>query len=320
MGKSNLDLVHECDRFPYHQDDPAAYTIHLEKYHSFRVKGCDSTLGYMVNEVVDRFDWPTESWVIDSPNRTVTLITGSTPAERSQAVAQTLDRAVKQDRFEVLRGWRNEMYPVYGPGGEFLLELERCASPLFGIVSYGIHATAYFRDDEGLKLWIPRRSKTKQTYPGMLDNSVAGGMSTGEKPFECLVREAMEEASLPEDVVRNNTTAVGCASYTYVRDNRAGGETDLVQPEVEYVYDIKLPTNVIPKPNDSEVEEFLLLTVEETQKALANGEFKPNCAVVLIDFFLRHGILTPENEKDFLEIITRIHRRLDFPTASHVTN
>jgi isopentenyldiphosphate isomerase len=90
-----------------------------------------------------------------------------------------------------------------------------------------------------------------------------------------------------------------------------------VQPEVEYVYDIKLPADVVPKPNDTEVEEFCLLTVEETKKALANGEFKPNCAVVLIDFFLRHGILTPENEKDFLQIITRIHRRLEFPTVSY---
>ncbi|KAL2853604.1 NUDIX hydrolase domain-like protein [Aspergillus pseudodeflectus] len=318
MAKSNLDLVQECDRFPYYQDDPAAYTTHMKNYHSFRVKGYDLVLGYILNEVVDRFDWPKEFWTINPAERTVTLL-GSTPAERNQAVAQTLATAVKQDRFEVLRGWRNELYPVFGPGGEFLLEMERCASPLFGIVSYGIHATAYVEDENGLRLWVPRRSKTKQTYPSMLDNTVAGGMSTGERPYECLVREAMEEASLPEDVVRANARAAGCVSYTYVRDNRAGGETDLVQPEVEYVYDIKLSADVIPKPNDSEVEEFCLLTVEETKEALARGEFKPNCAVVLIDFFIRHGLLTPENEKDFLEILTKIHRRLEFPTASHVT-
>ncbi|KAL4753696.1 hypothetical protein BDW72DRAFT_21827 [Aspergillus terricola var. indicus] len=317
MTRTNLELVEECDRFPYYQDDPAAYTTHMKKYHSFKVKGCESVLGYMLNEVVDRFDWPTESWSIDATNRTVTLTAGPTPAERNLALAQVLERAVSQDLFAVLRGWRNELYPVYGPDGEFLLEMERCASPLFGIVAYGIHATAYVEDEQGLKLWVPRRSNTKQTYPSMLDNTVAGGMSTGEKPFECLVREAMEEASLPEDVVRANATATGCVSYTYTRDSRAGGETDLVQPEVEYVYDIKLPADVVPKPNDTEVEEFCLLTVEETKKALANGEFKPNCAVVLIDFFLRHGILTPENEKDFLQIITKIHRRLEFPTVSY---
>ncbi|KAL4979546.1 NUDIX hydrolase domain-like protein [Aspergillus desertorum] len=317
MTKTYLELVGECDRFPYYQDDPAAYTSHMKKYYTFKIKGCESVLGYILNEVVDRFDWPVESWSIDATARTVMLTAGPTPAERNLALAHLLERAVREDLFEVLRGWRNEMYPVYGPDGEFLLEMERCASPLFGIVSYGIHATAYVEDEEGLKLWIPRRSKTKQTYPSMLDNTVAGGMSTGEKPFECLVREAMEEASLPEDVVRANATAAGCVSYTYMRDSRAGGETDLVQPEVEYVYDIRLPADVVPKPNDTEVEEFCLLTVEETKKALANREFKPNCAVVLIDFFVRHGILTPENERDFLQIITRIHRRLEFPTMSY---
>ncbi|KAL4968700.1 thiamine pyrophosphokinase-related protein [Aspergillus stella-maris] len=318
MGNSNLDLVHQCDRFPYYQDDPAAYTAHMKKYHIFKVAGIDCALGYILNEVVDKFEWAAESWAIDPTNRTVTLIAGPTATERSGAIAQTITAAAKNDSFAVLRGWRNELYPVYGPNGEFLLEMERCASPLFGVVSYGIHATAYVEDEYGLKLWIPRRSKTKQTYPGMLDNTVAGGMSTSERPFECLVREAMEEASLPEDVVRENAAAVGCVSYAYVRDDRAGGETDLVQPEVEYVFDIKLPADVVPKPNDTEVEEFCLLTVQETKKALANREFKPNCAVVLIDFFLRHGIITPENEKDFLQIITRLHRRLDFPTASYV--
>ncbi|BCS19122.1 thiamine pyrophosphokinase-related protein [Aspergillus puulaauensis] len=318
MVKSNLDLIDECDSFPYHQDDPAAYVTHMKKYHSFKVKGYSAVLGHILNEVVDRFDWPAESWVIDPTERTVTLIAGSTPEERNKVLDQTLELAVKQDRFEVLRGWRNEKYPIYGPNGEYLLELERSATPLFGIVSYGIHSTAYVEDDGGLKIWVPRRSKTKQTYPGMLDNTVAGGMTTGERPFECLVREAMEEASLPEDVVRANASAAGCVSYAYLRDSRAGGETDLVQAEVEYVYDIKLPADVVPKPNDTEVEEFCLLTVEDTKKALANREFKPNCAVVLIDFFVRHGILTAENEKDFLQIITRIHRRLEYPTASHV--
>ncbi|PYH42827.1 thiamine pyrophosphokinase-related protein [Aspergillus saccharolyticus JOP 1030-1] len=323
MGKSNLDLVKECDRFPYHQDDPAFYASHLQNYHALKVTGCDAVLGYILNSVVHKFPWPQGHWAIDAANRTVTLVTGpdATPAQRSAQVAQTLAEAVRQDTFQLLRGWRNEMYPVYGPGGEFLFEMERSATPLFGVVSYGVHATCYVDDGHstggGLRLWIPRRSRTKQTYPGMLDNSVAGGMSSHEKPFECLVREASEEASLPEEVTRANARAAGCVTYFYVRGANAGGETDLLQPEVEYIYDVKLGADVVLKPCDTEVEEFHLLSVEETQQALANGEFKPNCAVVLIDFFIRHGILTAENEPDFLEIQARIHRRLEFPTASH---
>ncbi|PKY03707.1 thiamine pyrophosphokinase-related protein [Aspergillus campestris IBT 28561] len=319
MAKSNLDLVKECDRFPYYADDPAFYTAHMRNYHAFRVNGCDANLGYILNSVIKKLELPANSWAIDSANQTVTLMTtpDATPEQRSELVAETLTHAVKRDTFEILRGWRNEKYPIYAPGGKFLLEMERSATPLFGTVSYGVHSTCYVNDDNGMRIWVPRRSKTKQTYPGMLDNSVAGGMSTNEHPGECLVREAMEEASLPEDVVRKNSTAAGCVTYFYVRSAQAGGETDLLQPEVEYVYDIKLSADVVPKPCDSEVEQFYLMTVDEVKAALANGEFKPNCSVVLIDFFLRHGILTPENEPNFLDIISRIHRRLEFPTASH---
>ncbi|KAB8069249.1 NUDIX hydrolase domain-like protein [Aspergillus leporis] len=322
MGKSNLDLLNELDRFPYYENNPAFYTAHLKNYHAFMVNGCDAVLGYILNSVVAKFHWPAQYWAVDSTNQTVTLTTAAdaTPEQRSKALAETLTGEAKQDNFEILKGWRNEMYAVYAPGGKLLLEMERCASPLFGIVSYGVHGTCYVEDEQGLHFWVPRRARSKQTYPGMLDNSVAGGMSTTEHPFLCLIREASEEASLPEDVVKACAKPVGCISYFYVRDSRAGGETDLLQPEVEYVYDIKLSRDVVPKPGDNEVEEFKLYTVEETKHALAAGEFKPNCAVVFLDFFIRHGILTAENEPNYLEILTRMHRRFEFPTASHFTN
>jgi hypothetical protein len=46
---------------------------------------------------------------------------------------------------------------------------------------------------------------------------------------------------------------------------------------------------------------------------MAKGEFKPNCALLILDFFIRHGILTPDNEKDFDEIKRRIHRDIELP-------
>lgn len=187
---------------------------------------------------------------------------------------------------------------------------------MLGIVSYGVHMTAYVKDEKasyGMRLWIPRRARTKQTYPGMLDNTVAGGMATGEEPFACMVREAAEEASLPEAVVSKAAQAQGSVTYIMIRDERAGGEVGLIQPECEYIYDLELPVTVVPKPNDSEVEEFYLWSVEEVQEAMAKGEFKPNCAMVMMDFFIRHGILTLENEKNYEEIKQRLHRKLEFP-------
>lgn len=257
-----------------------------------------------------------EHWDVDPHERTVTLLShdGNDPSKRSVLVAETMDNARAEGRFKVLKGWRNELYPVYGPNRELLLDIERAASPLFGVVTYGVHMTAYVRAKEGVKFWVPRRARNKQTYGGMLDNTVAGGISTGEVPFECLVREASEEASLPEDLVREGARAAGTITYFYVRDERAGGETGLLQPECQYVYDLEVGEDVLPKPGDNEVEDFYLWTVEEVQRALAKGEFKPNCALVLLDFFVRHGLLTPANEKDYIEIVSRLHRRLEFPT------
>jgi 8-oxo-dGTP pyrophosphatase MutT (NUDIX family) len=152
----------------------------------------------------------------------------------------------------------------------------------------------------------------------MLDNPVGGGIATGEEPFESLVREAEEEASLPETVVRQRTSYHGTVTYTYIRESRAGGESGMVQPECEHVYDSELPADVVPKPNDSEVEDFYLWTVEEVQEHMAKGEFKPNCALIVMDFFMRHGILTKENEANYDEIKRRLYRDLEFPGPHRV--
>ncbi len=233
-------------------------------------------------------------------------------AHRTAVLARHLQGMREAKTFQVLDGWRNELYPVYGPKRELLFSMERSASALFGIVTYGVHMTAYTHTADGMKLWTPRRAATKQTYPNMLDNTVAGGLSTGEKPFECLVRESMEEASLPEDVVRN-AQACGTMTYFHVRDRRAGGEVGLCQPECQYVYDLELPEDVVPQPGDNEAIDFQLLTVQAAQSLMACGHFKPNCALLLVEFFVRHGIITAENERDYLEIVSRLHRRLDFP-------
>lgn len=156
-----------------------------------------------------------------------------------------------------MKGWRDELYPVYGVGNELLYTVERSASVLFGTTSYGVHMTCFVRDltaSYGMKIWVPRRAKSKSTYGGMLDNTVAGGITVGEDKFESLVREADEEASLPEEVVRRGARQAESITYIHVRDERAGGETGLVQPECQFVYDLELPVDVVPKPNDTEVE------------------------------------------------------------------
>ena len=52
-------------------------------------------------------------------------------------------------------------------------------------------------------------------WPGYLDNTVAGGIPSGMSPFESLIKECMEEASLPDEVVRDRITATGAISYFF---------------------------------------------------------------------------------------------------------
>jgi len=256
-----------------------------------------------------------EAWHLDHEGRK--KVTIAEMGQQEKVIRDTLELAKKKDTFDVLKGWRNELYPIHGHNDVMseTISMERAASPLFGINTYGVHMTAYVNTPGGMKIWVPKRAKSKQTYSGMLDNTVAGGLSTGEEPFECVIREATEEASFPEQLVRSRAKPCGIVSYVQVRDKRAGGETGLIQPECQYIYDIEVDTDVEPKPGDNEVEAFYLWTVDEVKEALADGQFKPNCAVVLLDFFIRHGILTAESEPDYLEIASRIHRKLPFPTS-----
>ncbi|TKA76266.1 hypothetical protein B0A55_01844 [Friedmanniomyces simplex] len=324
--KSNLDLINECDNFPYYQTNSKLFFAHINTYYGLYVADYPETeLGYILPSIAAVFRGLPD-WKVNDSDRSLTLVTGSTEKERSKIVAMTTTALRATGHFKILRGWRDELYPVYGPNRDLLFSIERAASALFGIVTYGCHMTAYTRskrpkseaevggDEEELRIWVPRRAATKQTYGGMLDNTVAGGIATGESAFESMVRESAEEASLPEDLVRKHAKAVGTVTYFHIRDQRAGGETRLLQPECQYVYDLELAESVVPKPSDDEVEGFELMGVDEVKEALRQGELKPNCALVLLDFFVRHGILTAEDE-GYIEIVARLHRRLEFPTV-----
>lgn len=306
------------ESFPYAYDGGAAKTVSNARYFEFKLAGCSSCLGYILPHIAERFPL-TSDWDRNSTTQTLTFKPSNVPSDPEQAaqyrtkiLAKYLQETREARVFQVLDGWRDELYPVFGPDRQLLFSMERSASPLFGIVTYGVHMTAYIESDQGIKVWVPRRAPTKQTYPGMMDNTVAGGLTTGEKPFECLVRESMEEASLPCEVVQH-ARACGTMTYFHLRDGRAGGEIGLCQPECQYVYDLVLPDDVIPKPGDDEAVDFRLFSLDEVKAALAAGQFKPNCAMLLVEFFVRHGILTPENEPDYLEIVSRVHRRLQFP-------
>lgn len=93
----------------------------------------------------------------------------NTSEQRSRAIQLMCEKWHNERRpFEDLiagRMWRDELYPIYQQ--PFILdkatiafEMERAATPLFGVVTYGVHLTQYTQD---YRVWVARRSKTKQT-------------------------------------------------------------------------------------------------------------------------------------------------------------
>ena len=116
-------------------------------------------------------------------------------------------------------------------------------------------------------------------------------------------------------MVRDLARACGTVNYVKISDSRAGGELGLLNPEVQFTYEMKVGTDFIPKPGDNEVESITLFDVEELKKALGNGDFTPANGCIVLDFFVRHGILTFENEENYIEVASRLHRKHEFPTA-----
>ncbi|OHF01422.1 NUDIX domain-containing protein [Colletotrichum orchidophilum] len=318
---TNIDLIDQVDSYPYKEKGNAP---HAETFGSvytliWKDEQGDVPLGYVLPRVVDELlkvpDSIKGEVQVDSERRTLCAFQAPTLESRSKLAADLSDYWRANDTFPILRGWRDELWPVYGRNGELLFDIERAASGLFGVMRYGVHLTAFVRDhsaSHGIKIWVPRRSPTKSTFPGMLDNTVAGGLMTGEDPFECVIREADEEASLPDQIVRQQTQFVGGVTYIYITEAEAG-EEGLIYPEVQWIYDLELPEDVVPQPKDGEVADFSLCTVEQVREGLARGEWKPNCALVALDFFIRQGILTRENEPQYDQIVQRIHRRMPFP-------
>lgn len=149
-----------------------------------------------------------------------------TPKARSAALKKVVEDWRDRDLFpDPLKGWRNELYAVYGSTSTIAFSLERSACALFGFVTFGVHATAYTPE---YRIWVPRRAKTKSTWPGYLDNSAAGGITAGDQPFESMVRECGEEAGLEEALVREVMKQTGVISYFYKTEG-----CNWVQPEVE---------------------------------------------------------------------------------------
>lgn len=263
--------------------------------------------------------WTAHFCISTSPRKQVHLLKSDTEQWQTScgdAIQELIDLAREQGVFPRLGKKTTEQFPIVG--ARFDIGIERSAFSLFGIIGQGSHMTVYTRtqDADGglkMKIWIARRSATKSTYPNMLDQAVAGGVARGETPLECIVREAAEEAGLSPERMRDEAVATGTVSWFNISDERAGGEVGLMNPGVLYTYDLEVPSTLAEIQSvEGDISKFELMSLDDVLDALRQGLFKPSCATVMLDFLIRHGLITAENEPDYSEIISRLHRKLPF--------
>ncbi len=215
------------------------------------------------------------------------LVVGDAPEARSGVLNEIAAHLATAG----LVSLRRELFDVRAePGSEVLARLDRGALSPLGVISQGVHVNGRVRCPDGLHLWVGWRSKDKGVAPGKLDNLVAGGVPAGLSPMQTLLKEAAEEASMPPAL------AAQARQVSRVSYRMADGPG--VRRDVLHCFDLDLPEDFAPAPADDEVERFELWPAERVLQAVREtSDVKFNVNLVLIDLFLREGLVDPRSEE-----------------------
>lgn len=203
----------------------------------------------------------------------------------------------KGERYAIRRRWSA---PALG-------YLDRRLAALFGVTAYGVHLNGLVRTADGPALWIGRRAPDKEVAPDKLDNMVAGGQPHDLSLIDNLVKECAEEADLPESLARR-ARPVGALNYAMAVEeggSRPGG----LRRDVLFCYDLEVPADIVPRNTDGELVGFTLMPVAEVAARVRDtDDFKFNVNLVLIDFLIRLGHLSPDDEPDYEALVAGLRR------------
>ena len=239
--------------------------------------------------------------VFSVSSRAVVLLTqGETLRQRSAPLAAVLNELVDLGELSHLHG---EQYVATAGGrDEGLVLIDRAAASYFGIRAFGQHINGFVRTQDGVRMWLGRRSEDRRHFPGRLDHLAAGGLPHDIGFQQNLTKECWEEAGIELDLA---ATAIPVGAVTYVTETQSG-----LKPDTLYCYDLELPPDFRPRCMDGEVQEFYLWPMAQVMDAIREpGVFKPNCSLVIIDFLIRHGYLRPD-DGDYFQLVAGLHPRL----------
>lgn len=221
----------------------------------------------------------------DAPARSATVAT------RVPDLPQSLFAKPRQELYAIREHW----------SAPEAFRLDRALVPAFGARAYGVHLNGYVRRGDDYSLWIGTRAPNLKVEPGKRDNMVAGGQPANLSLMDNLVKECGEEAHIAEALARRATPA-GVLSYAF--DAPEGLRMDTL-----LCYDLEVPGDIVPQPSE-EITRFDLIPVHDVLALVRDTQdFKFNVGLVIMDFAMRHGLLTPDTEADFELIAAGLRER-----------
>lgn len=209
--------------------------------------------------------------------------------DRSDALAELSQKLRDAD---LVHNWRDELFSIYldVERQTEIFQLERGVVPLLALQAHGVHLNGYTMINDVPHVWIAQRSADRVIAPLKYDQLVAGGLPAELSLKENLYKEAGEEAGIAKALVEPARYA---GSLQYMTEDEFG-----IRNDVLHCFDVELPESFEPHNQDGEVEQFMRLPVSEVISLLQQkDQFKPNTALVMLNFLLRHGWLVVNDEE-----------------------
>lgn len=222
-----------------------------------------------------------------------------TPEARAQAVDAVCAALARGHGYPAMRGERYLVAPRWGDAP--LLTVDRGVASVFGVRAWGVHVNGFVDGPDGLKLWIGHRAPDRPVCPGKLDNMIAGGQPYALSLTENLVKEAAEEAGVPRAIA---LCARPVGAISYCLEDEWG-----LKPDTMFTFDLEVPADFTPANADGEVARFELMDAAEAGRLVRDTDrFKYNVNLVITDFLIRHGLLDPEDEPDYVDIVNGLRQ------------
>ncbi|OAQ98054.1 hypothetical protein LLEC1_03011 [Akanthomyces lecanii] len=303
----------------------------LSKTWEFYMLDNSRPVGFVREEFVNAMKWGNGSFKVDKDAKKIHLDPILAPGEdATETCAKEFTKLCEANktRFVELWAWLELSLDLQAvrwldvPGAMY--KIPTPLRGILGIATCGVHLNVYTVIGQQRHMWVSQRSMTG-SYPGMLDQTVAGGMDhkDGYSPWTTLEHEAEEEAGLVLDRATRKMTRDGVEVGTVrgpfrmtfydKRDQNAGSAKGTVEPGVRFVFDMEVPADFVMRP--AQAQSFQLRSLDEVVQQLAAGQWKPNSGLTTLESLLRNGYIVDGGDGTVKDLQEKLQRALPMRTT-----